>query len=849
VVDLSLITKSHAFLRRVATGMLLVALSLSLVVFPRAQTSRTFIQNPYLEETHPTDKPQRSVLEEYGKLPIGFEPNWGQADSSVKFLTRGNGYALFLTANEAVIALANPHVPSGKKKRISAVRFSLREANPKPIITALDELVAKNSYLLGTDQRDWQTNIATYGQVRYENVYDGIDLIYYGLAGLVEYDFVIAPHANPNLIKFVCKGAGSFRLDQAGNLRIENPAGDLVLRAPVAYQKLNGVRQAVASKFVVRGREISFWLGDYDRDRELVIDPVLSYSTYLGGTGHSAFDDEEVSGITVDSGGNAYVVGSTVSTNFPIVNAYKPTSNGSLDVFISKFNPSGTALIYSTYLGGDFNDEGRAIAVDANGSAYVTGESRSSNFPTTPGALQTSGESSDVFVTKLNPSGNGLVYSTLLSGDRIVLPNGGGTLSSYEGGYGIAVNSLGEAHVTGETQSANFPLANATQSSPSGAIDAFVTKLNATGSGLIFSTYLGGTGTEHSNGIALDSSGNVYLAGSTSSLNFPTTAGAYRPTRTGGSTSIVFVSKFTAAGNLVYSTYLGDTFERGQAIAANNAGEAFIAGETSSQNFPTTANALRSKQIQGAVLRSPDRSLNWTNGGLSSEFGVNAVALDPTNSGIQYAGTQAGIFKTANGGNSWALLGLSGSSVLSIAIDPNNPNIVLAGTGGQGIFKSIDGGNTWSNPVTSGNVFTLISHPQTPAQFYAGVTGGGLQSSDGGNTWVPFGSGGTIRAIAFVPGDPNTIYLAAFNGVIKSTDGGANWMNVFPNSSTFGSIVIDPSNTSVVYAGHRSFGVYKTTNAGQLERAVLFRPDSVHGDRRKYNAYDSVCVPFRLRHF
>lgn len=819
---LSLIMKPLACLRRTAMGLFLVAVSLSLVVLPTSQTSQTVIQNRNPERTHRTGKSQQSALEEYGKLPIGFEPNWGQADSTVKFLTRGNGYALFLTANEAVVALANPQVTSGRKKRIDAVRLGFRGANRNPSVSALDELGAKNSYLRGKDPRKWQANVPTYGRVRYENVYDGIDLVYYGLAGLVEYDFVIAPRANPELIKIVSKGGRSLRLDQAGNLRIENPSGDLVLRAPVAYQDLDGVRQTVASKFVVRGREISFWLGDYDQDRELVIDPVLSYSTYLGGTGHSAADDEAVSGITVDSAGNAYVVGSTVSMNFPIVNAYKPTNNGNLDVFISKFNPSGTALVYSTYLGGDFRDEGRGIAVDANGSAYVTGISSSSNFPTTPGAFQTSGLDTDVFVTKLNPSGNGLVYSTVLSGDRTVLPNGGGTLSSAESGYAIAVNSLGEAYVTGETQSSNFPIANATQSSGAGVGDAFVTKLNAAGSGLIFSTYLGGANSDRANGIALDSGGNAYLTGDTYSLNFPTTGGAYRTTRTSGTTSIGFVSKFTAAGSLVYATYLGDTFDRAQAIAVNNAGEAVIAGETSSLNFPTTADALRRKAIQGALLKSPDRSLHWTSGGLSSEFQVNAVALDPTNSGTQYAGTQAGIFKTANGGNSWTFLGLSTSSILSIAVDPNNPNTVFAGTGGQGIFKSIDGGNNWSNPVASGSVFTLVPHPQTPAKFYAGISGGGLQSSDGGNTWLPFGSGGTIRAIAFVPGDPNTIYLAAFSGVIKSNDGGANWTNVLPNTSTFGSIVIDPANPSVVYAGHRSFGVYKTTNAGQTWNALFF---------------------------
>jgi hypothetical protein len=795
--------------------------SLSLITPVRAQDT----------ERDPSRSPQKAlnranVNAAYGQLPISFERNQGQTNQKVKFFGRGKGYGVFFTESEAVLALRNPNAKRTTRgsvtrprdpqnnARLSVLRLRLRNSNRKPQLTGQQELAGTTNYFRGRQAKNWIAGNSTFGRVRYQNVYDGIDLVYYGNSRQLECDFVVAPQADPGRIRLVFAGRRQLLIDDQGDLSVKANGGQMVLRSPVAYQMIAGVRREVASRFVIESNsDVSFRLGSYDKRESLTIDPIISYSTYLGGSGHSAADDETANGVAVDAAGNAYVIGSTVSTDFPVVNAFKPNGGGFSDAFISKINPSGTALIYSTYLGGNRTDEGFGIAIDAAGSAYVTGVSSSTDFPTTAGAFQTTGLDTDVFITKLNPAGNGLIYSTLLSGDRTVLPMGGGTLASAESGYGIAVDSQGNAYVTGETQSSNFPGANAVQPTRAGGWDAFITKLNATGSGLIFSTYLGGSDQDRANGIALDSLGAAYVVGETYSLNFPTTPGAFKTTRTFSNVSIGFVTKLSSAGALDYSTYLGDTYDRARAVAVNSAGNAFVAGETNSLNFPTTPTALKSRLSNGAVFKSADQSANWSGTGSMGEFAVNSLALD-ANSVNLYAATQGGLFRSNDGGSSWSLVGLSGIPVNCVAIDPHDPATILAGTNGQGIFKSTNGGSSWTNPVTLTNIFTLTFHPQISSKIYAGIQGGGLQSTNSGDNWSAFGSGGTTRAIIFTPGDANTIYLAASSGVIKSVDGGSNWMNVLPMTSTFTAVAVDPANPSIVYAAHRLFGIFRTTNAG-----------------------------------
>jgi hypothetical protein len=820
--------KSAAVLRLACAFLLLVGLSL-----PFSPPSLSLITPVRAQETQrdQSRSPQKSlnranIEAAYGQLPISFERNQGQTNQKVKFFGRGEGYGVFFTESEAVVALRNPkrkrttrgsvtpHRDPEKNERLSVLRLRLRNSNRRPQLTGQQELAGTTNYFLGRQAKNWIPDNSTYSRVRYQNVYDGIDLVYYGNSRQLECDFVVAPQADAGRIKLVFAGRRQLLIDDQGDLSVKTNGGEMVLRSPVAYQVIAGVRREVASRFVIESNsDVSFRLGSYDKRESLTIDPIISYSTYLGGSGFSSANDETANGVAVDATGNAYVIGSTVSTDFPVVNAFKPNGGGLPDAFISKINPSGTALIYSTYLGGNRTDEGLGIAIDASGSAYVTGVSSSTDFPTTPGAVQTTGLDSDVFITKLNAAGNGLVYSTLLSGDRTVLPMGGGTLSSAETGFAIAVDSQGDAYVTGQTQSANFPGTPPTNRGP--GFDAFVTKLNPTGSAIIFSNYIGGSNYEQANSIALDSSANAYIVGETVSLDYPTTAGAFQTTRTLSGASIGFIAKFSSIGSLVYSSYLGDTFDRARSVAVDGSGNAFVTGETNSQNFPTTPNALKTKMIRGAVFKSGDRGASWSATGLTGDFVVNAIALDASSTNL-YAGTQGGLFRSADGGNSWTLTGFGGTDVLSVAVDPSNASRIFVGTNGQGIFRSTDNGTSWTNVVTSATVFTFSFNPQDSLKVYAGIQGSAVLSLDGGDHWESLGSGGgTIRAIAFLPGDPNTIYLAGSTGVIKTINGGSNWTNVLPMSASFVGLAIDPASPATVFAAHRLFGLFKTIDGGQ----------------------------------
>jgi hypothetical protein len=596
----------------------------------------------------------------FGLLPLSFEVNQGQTDGQVRFLSRGSGYSLFLTSNEAVLSLKpsrqrkgavthprlqNKTGPLGiargsdwfsapsaksvdeKSEEGAILHMKLVGANPSPRVTGLEELPGKSNYFIGNDPAKWRTNVPTYAKVRYENVYSGIDLVYYGNQRQLEYDFVVAPGADPRAIRLAIQsrdreGAVPLRIDGQGDLVLEAEGSELRLHQPVIYQEISGARQSVGGNFVIQGgpsdasaqeggRQVGFEVARYDASKPLIIDPVLSYSTYLGGSRY-----DEGSGIAVDSSGNAYVTGVTDSPNFPTANAFQAVWGNSTcgtssttppcyaDAFVTKLNANGSALVYSTYLGGAGSDGGSGIAVDSSGNAYVTGVTGSPNFPTANAFQAKGGGSSDAFVTKLNATGSALVYSTYLGG------------SDVDQGTGIAVDSSGNAYVTGITLSTNYPTANAFQPAHGGGdcgggqvhyytfpcYDAFVTKLNPAGSALVYSTYLGGSGDDWGRGIAVDSSGNAYVTGITLSTNYPT-ANAFQATPGGGTCPAgfamvpchdAFVTKLNAAGSaLVYSTYLGGSSgDCGLGIAVDSSGNAYVTGDTSSTNFPT-ANAFQ----------------------------------------------------------------------------------------------------------------------------------------------------------------------------------------------------------------------------------------------------------------
>jgi hypothetical protein len=587
-----------------------------------------------------------SIIEAYGQLPLSFEANQGQTSASVDFLSRGDGYALFLQPTQAVLSL------DSSENHTNTVRMRLIGADSSAEAMALDALDGRVNYLLGDDPSQWLTDVPTYGKVAYDDVYSGIGVVYYGNQRQLEYDFVVAPGADPGDIALRFDGIRRLRLDAEGNLILKTRSGTLVEQAPVIYQEIDGVRVEVSGSYVIEGRrQVGFQIGEYDPARPLIIDPVLSYSTYLGGnntdegigialdvagnmymtgttastnfpttrgafqrraTNANTFDAyvaklsadgrtliyatylggknfERAFGIGVDAAGNAAIAGITHSTNFPTKNAFQSASaDPSLlgDVFVSVLNANGTALLYSTYLSGSARDEAGGLALDPAGSIYITGETRSTNFPTA-NAFQPNygGGSSDAFVAKIDPSKSGaasLVYSTYLDG------------SGWAVGWAIDVDAQGNAYVAGGTGSADFPTLNGLQPPAPGTINAFVTKLNPAGSALIWSTLLGGSDDDRATGIAVDSQGSAYVTGRTWSTDFPT-LNAFQPVG-GGGNSDAFVSKLSFDGatlSLAYSTYLGGSggenyISHEQAgIAVDGLGNAYVTGATSSIDFPT----------------------------------------------------------------------------------------------------------------------------------------------------------------------------------------------------------------------------------------------------------------------
>jgi len=541
-----------------------------------------------ISTSHIRPKAESRILDSYGKLPLSFEANHGQADAQVKFLSRMGGYSLFLTGDEAVLAFsgkkadtkANRLRPSGAVLREAAkgggvLTMKLRNANAAAKITGVDELPSTINYFIGSDPGKWHSSVPTYAKVKYEGIYSGIDLVYYGNQRQLEYDFIVAPGADPHRLAFDLRGTKGIRRDALGNLVLTTDGGEIRWHKPVAYQKRNGTRQEIAARYATKDNRVTFEVANYDASEPLYIDPLI-YSTFLGGSGN-----DEGYAIAVDSAGNAYVTGSTTSADFPTGNPLQPSNGGgSEDAFVAKINPSGSALVYSTYLGGSEGDTGYGIAVDGSGYAYVTGVTCSTNFPTMNPLQPSNGGICNAFLAKVSPSGSALVYSTYL----------GGTGNSWA--TGVAVDGAGNAYLTGVADS-NFPTMNPLQPTYGGKGDAFVAKINPSGSALVYSTYLGGRTEDMGSGIAVDSSGNAYVTGWTISIDFPVTPGAFQTACKGGSGcynySDAFVAKINSTGSaLVYSTYLGGSYvDAGSGIAVDSSGDAYVVGWTSSTDFPT----------------------------------------------------------------------------------------------------------------------------------------------------------------------------------------------------------------------------------------------------------------------
>jgi len=531
-----------------------------------------------------TDKAARVYANEaYGKLPLQFEANRGQAEPKVKYISRGSRHALYLTPDEAVLSLHNEAT-----KRSASLHLKMIGANAAPEVAGQDELPGRVNYFRGQDQSRWQRDVPTFARVHYANVYPGIDAVYYGNQRQLEYDFNVAPGADPAQIKLSFEGAEALRVNEAGDLLIQTAAGEVRQHKPLVYQEIEGARREIESRYELSpDGEVGFALAAYDATRPLVIDPILAYASYVGAT-----SSDTALGIAVDADGFAYITGNLFGAFTMTPGAYD-TTNAGQDVYVAKINPDGGSFVYATYIsatGG--NNVGSDIAIDAVGNAYITGKAAGAFFPATPGAFDTTQNSLDAFVVKLNAQGNALLYATYLGG------------TGSDEGFGIAVDSSGDIYVAGVTFSNNFPVANGLQTTFGGGRDAFAVKLRPAGSGaadLLYSTYLGGAGDEEANAVACDASGNLYLTGYSTSANYPTTANAF-DTSLAGSGGDAVVTKLnpatSGAASLIYSTFLGgSSADEGNDLLVDNAAvpNIYLTGGTSSTSasglFPTTANA------------------------------------------------------------------------------------------------------------------------------------------------------------------------------------------------------------------------------------------------------------------
>ncbi len=760
-------------------------------------------------------QPVRAVAAAAGylSLPLSFEPNRGQTDGDVRFLARVPGCTIWLTPQEVVLGLRAPgravrdgrdapsggEVVAGAPVHLDVVRLRWVGAEIASEVTGLELRHGTSHYLVGDDPAAWLTGVSHFARVRYTGVYPGIDVELYGAEQRLEYDFVVAPGRDPRRIELELVGARSLRVTPVGDLELRLPHGMLVQHRPRVYQDTAAGRREVRGEYVRRGRNrVGFTVGRYDRALPLVIDPVLTYATYLGSS-----DDDHAMGVALGSAGEVYVTGGTSSVSFPVKGAYQISLGGSEDVFVTKLDAAGANLVYSTYLGGSSNERGMGIAVDGTGKAIVTGFTQSTNFPRQNAFQNTFGTNTDAFVAKLAANGAALEYSTYLGG------------TSFDYGYAVATDTSGAAYVTGYTESTNFPTASAFDITQGGDRDAFVTKLSATGT-MVYSTFLGGSGRDEGHGIAVAASGHAFVTGYTGSTNFPL-AGAYQASPAGGPFE-AFVTKLAPAGNaLTYSTYLGGNSEDyGMAIAVDGAGQAFVVGHTWSTSFPTVtpfqATKAGNRDAFVTKLNAAGNALLYSSylGGANPDYaygvaissgGIAYVTGDTASTDFPTSQPQQG---TYGGGNTDAFL--TAVSVSGSAIDYSTfLGGSLAETGwavAQAGGAVVVAGQTSSTNFPVANAYSATYRGGANDAFLAKFTFGepfpyrywipsaSRAAGTGGSAWrtdlgvlntngarsdlelVYYGSGGPLTGTAFVAGASQSI-LADVVGQVSGTGSGA----------------------------------------------------------------------------
>jgi uncharacterized repeat protein (TIGR01451 family) len=774
---------------------------------------------------------RRSLRQFAAKLPLSFEQNVGQLDSRAKFSARGAGYNLFLTSNGALFE-RRKNDSKTDRARSSLLSLKLDGANTNAVAKGVDELPGRSNYLIGNNPRSWHTDVPTFGAVRYEAIYPGISLTYYGNQRQLEYDFVIAPDADPAAIRMTFRGVQP-RVSEAGELVLNTARGEIRQQKPIVYQEIDGQRRLIDGHFsLVDKHVVAFAVGAYDHTKPLTIDPTLVYSTYFGGAG-----DDLGSSIAVDSSNNIYIAGTTSSINFPLHGPAFGSNAGLADIFVTKIDAAGANVLYSTYVGGSGQDRGDGLTIDSNGNAYVVGrvDSMSTNFPTTPGSFAPNyrGGDFDGIVFKLNAQGNGLVYSGFLGAEEN---------DSVEG---VTVDPAGIAYVTGGTKSTGFPTTgNAYQSTRAGDTDAFLVKINSAGSALLYATYLGGSGTDRGSGVVIDSSGNAYIAGFTSATDFPTEnafqnsfGGSFDgfvakvDTNASGAASLVFcsylggtgddkayglaidstgsnlyvggqtssnnfpllnpaqpafggsfdgfIAKVSTTGTKIYATYLGGTGDdRVTGIAVNPAGAAYVTGFTSSANFPTVT------------------PLQLSNAG---GFDLFVAKLDPAGSAFQYS--------TYLGGSANDSQMSTGTLTNPIALDATS-DVYITGYTISADFPTV-------NPLQPANAgsqdaFVIKITDATPAADYSiSVSPASRTVAPGGNTTY------TVTATP-VGGFTGTISLAA-SGISNDTTAGFNPATIIITDASAKSSTLTLTTTAATPPGTYALSV--DTISGNLQHS------------------------------
>jgi hypothetical protein len=825
--------KSLIHKMRVAGAVL--ALSSLLAAFAPQATARKqaslFIQ-PETDAVFTPDLPRpdkAKVSADFGQLPLSFEQNVGQTNPSVKFLARNPRYTLFLTSTEAVFALRK--LESANRVRRQVLRMQLIGASSLPLVEGRDELVNKSNYFIGSDRAQWHSNVSNFARVAYRGVYPGIDMVYYGQQRELEYDFIVAPQADPREIKLSFKGASKVSLDGQGDLHLKLGDRELVQPAPIIYQEVNGERKQIAGRFIINRNPQSVLIGfeveAYDRSLPLVIDPKLLFSTYVGG--NTEFIDivegvgDFAAGVAVDNSGSVYITGSTDSTDFPATSgAYQeelelrgddscliggPLKCG--DAFVLKLNTAGTQIQYATYLGGHNSDEGRAIAVDATGRAYITGGTDPFNagnycinpylWPTTSGTYQNKAcygarGDSDAFFAVLNNTGSDLVYSTYY---------GGGTIGDGEGidiGNAIAIDASGNGYIAGETSSNNLPVKNAFQenrASSNEGKDAFVAKFNpaeTNNDSFLYGSYLGGVGEDIAHGIAVDAAGNAYVVGQTSSSDLNTRAPSGQPLRAtfnGGSTdgfiSKVDVTNASGPGSLVYLSYYG-----GVGIDSVNA----VTVEANTQRTYITG-----------------RSDNATGFPLLNAFDSSATLTDAFVAKLNADGT-AQFYSSFLGGTSFdegnaiALDAALNVYVTGQTLSTNFPNK----NGFQTVRASSDGDAFVTKISAVGNT------PAQPKILYSSYLGGG--GSGGAGKDIGRGIAVDSKGNVYVAGQTASTTFPTTAGVVKTSSPNASQFNldafVAKVESTF------PDTIGVYNPAANQFRLRNSNAPGPIDQTINF---------------------------